>query len=68
MKSFTSGATRVDRRGRCAPAAQSSGGEQQRLCSGRARARAHDPMSLRCECSDISMPKPASNVTMDVPP
>ena len=28
----------------------------------------HDPMSLRCECSDMRMPKPASRVTMEVPP
>ena len=29
---------------------------------------AQDPMSLRCECSDINMPKPANSVTMEVPP
>jgi hypothetical protein len=25
-------------------------------------------MSLRCECSDIKMPKPANRVTIEVPP
>ncbi len=27
-----------------------------------------EPMSLRWECSDINMPKPANRVTIDVPP
>jgi hypothetical protein len=27
-----------------------------------------EPMSLRCECSDIKMPKPANRVTIEVPP
>ncbi len=27
-----------------------------------------DPISLRWECSDMRMPKPASSVTIDVPP
>jgi len=33
-----------------------------------AGACSYDPISLRCECSDMRMPKPANKVTMEVPP
>lgn len=37
-------------------------------CYGVPRTHAQEPMSLRCECSAMSMPKPANKVTMEVPP
>ena len=67
MKSLTSGRLHVDCAGGLDARGQYRRGQEQMLDDHEC-AHVQDPMSLRCECSDINMPKPAKRVTIDVPP
>ncbi len=62
------GAVRVERGGRAREPRQPEHSGEQRDRPRASEAHGHEPISLRCECSDIRMPKPANKVTIEVPP
>ena len=65
MKSFTSGRFKSMAAAGSMPIANSAA---QRMSPDQVPHEHQDPISLRCECSDMRMPKPASSVTIEVPP